>query len=273
MAEELPKVAGVMASVARRMLEDFEASKAFRQHGDKGDAREAIVRDILQRYLPGSVRITSGKTEVVDSVGNCSGQRDIAIVDPNIPALHTQQDVQLLPVESVRGIVEVKTNLTPAELVTDLNKLAEVKRMEKRAYRPGLRQYTVYGETTHILPTYGHIFAFSTNSMDRLLDAAIDWCKGRPLRELPDSIWVLGAGGLVWVDDSDRLSVTPERGCHLGILLPTRDENILLQMLMFMISMYSQSSDAALDLTGYMNGSVWATMETMSRQALPFVNE
>ncbi len=79
--------AGILESVAARMLADFEASSVVEHRGSKGTVRETGFRtDFLAKYLPRNVEVT-GSGEVISADGQVSGQCDVLLVDPATPPL------------------------------------------------------------------------------------------------------------------------------------------------------------------------------------------
>jgi hypothetical protein len=72
----------VLASVANKMLADFNASSVAKHSGSKGTVREAqLLSNYLRKYLPRNV-IAEHSGEVVAANGAVSGQCDIVILIP-----------------------------------------------------------------------------------------------------------------------------------------------------------------------------------------------
>src|SRR5262245_45480573 len=106
-------LAEVLDSVAKKMRIDFEDTASSIGHTvRKGFAREAlIVQSYLSKYLPGSVRAIAG-AEIVTSDGQVSPEVDVAVVDPLTPPLYEAANgYQVLPVECVYGMLEIKGKL------------------------------------------------------------------------------------------------------------------------------------------------------------------
>lgn len=80
--------------------------------GEEGRYKEAILRNIIKRFL--SPRYTVGTGFVVKSINGkmeCSTQIDILIFDSNFPILFSEGDFYIVTPNSVKAVVEVKTNL------------------------------------------------------------------------------------------------------------------------------------------------------------------
>lgn len=90
-----------------------------------GHFKEAILRQVLRRYLPESVLIGTGF--VVNYFGP-SGEIDVLIVDRSLPTLFKEGELLIVTPESVRAIIEVKTRLrTNKEITNAVSQLAECK--------------------------------------------------------------------------------------------------------------------------------------------------
>jgi hypothetical protein len=175
---------------------------------------------------------------VVSSEGTRSKQVDILIVDPATPPLYNGvgRTHRIVPSECVYGAVEVKTNLSVQELVKACENIRSIKEQTKIAFRADLfgRQTTRYGKTWSYTPTTGVIFGFEGASINALGKALAEWCKDVPLELRPDSVWVLGNGGLSWTEpyDAQALSGFSDEGSLLRAVTPYEDQDILLPMVM-----------------------------------------
>ena len=271
-SSDRPYLPLLLASVAKQMRLDFEQSRAIGHSGSKGTAREGAIRDFLLRHLPNTAAVILGSSEIVDAAGNRSGQIDCAVLDARTPPLFELGGVQLLPVECVLGLVEVKSMLTWEELEKDLERIAKVKRMEKTAFTsvgsPPL-SYSIYGEVWEHPPVFGKILAYESSSMTSLQERIIRWCADRPLRELPDSIWVLGIGGLIWQHAvTGQNHTTAEPGCRLSYLEAPPDQDLLFSMLLMTLGLYDHNaSGAKFNLRAYVPpgtsiGEIWSYSQT-----------
>ncbi len=82
--------------------------------GEEGKYKELVFQNILRRFLPKSLEIGTGfiirPTE--RGVHNSTKQIDVIIYDNSYPVLFREGDFVIMTPEGVRGIVEVKANLT-----------------------------------------------------------------------------------------------------------------------------------------------------------------
>jgi hypothetical protein len=191
----------VLASVADRMLADFKASGVAKHRGSKGTVREAqLLSNYLHKYLPRSVR-AEHSGEVVAVSGAVSGQCDILIVDPSIPAFWDEEDYRIVPAECVYGVIEVKSDLDATQLKDAWQHIARVKALPKTAYSipdPPRRTRTMYGRDWSYIPTVGMVFAYDGASLDSLCDAFEELADQYPSEHCIDSVWVLNRGFINW---------------------------------------------------------------------------
>lgn len=99
-----------------------------------GSAREALTSNFLVRNLPSAIEYPSG--ELFDADGNRSGQIDLIILPTSSPKLHLFGAITLAPVDTVLGVIEVKSTLTTggekSELAIALAHCAKLKKVKRR---------------------------------------------------------------------------------------------------------------------------------------------
>ena len=89
----------------------------FQHNPTVGGIREFLVKNILERILPRSVTVETGK--VIDHRGGISKQIDIILFDSRVPCLRSPGGPGLFPVEGVFATIEVKTCLRSQKDVVD----------------------------------------------------------------------------------------------------------------------------------------------------------
>ncbi|HEV1285519.1 MAG TPA: DUF6602 domain-containing protein [Bryobacteraceae bacterium] len=115
---------------AKRIDADLANSNLFNQNGDRGDFREAIIRQFLRPFLPRCYGLSTG--EVFASDASQSAQIDIVVYDAVFSTvLFEGYPVSLFPAESVFGSIEVKSNLTKDELQIACDNVASLKRLPR----------------------------------------------------------------------------------------------------------------------------------------------
>ena len=92
-------------------------SSDFTGHSlEKGLSNEEIIRSLLREFLPKTYGVAKGK--VANSLGKSSRQSDIIVYDAlRCPNLFIDRNRnQVLPVEGVYAVIEVKTELNHSKL-------------------------------------------------------------------------------------------------------------------------------------------------------------
>ena len=112
------------------LLSQFREAGFVQHRGDRGENREELLRDFLERHLPQKYGVLKG--EIISREGARSHSADIIIYDAlNAPVLYSGRTA-VVPVESVYGIIEAKSTLSKAELVDAIGKVESFKRLAPR---------------------------------------------------------------------------------------------------------------------------------------------
>jgi hypothetical protein len=129
------KLDEIFRAVAGQMQADFQATRRLVQHrGLKGKAAENnLVATFLDRYLPATLTIRQN-AEVVSSAGDVSPECDVLICDPSTPPLWSANNVDIVPVESLYGLIEVKSALSLATCAMPGRRLPPSSATQDRLY-------------------------------------------------------------------------------------------------------------------------------------------
>jgi hypothetical protein len=220
---------------ANIMVADYERTRQIQHRGSKGSVREALaLEQFFKKYIPNNVAV-HGSGEICSVKGQLSTQCDLIVTDPTSPFLLEKDDYRIAAAESVFGVIEVKSNLTAAELKASYRKIAAIKGIPKTAYLPSLgpqRTRKVYGrEWTH-MPTVGMIFGYEGAELQTLGDAMAEVAaefEHEPHQHV-DSVWILGRGSLTWADPlTHSIRPSPNPGDALQAIASTPGE-VLLQL-------------------------------------------
>ncbi len=228
------KFGKIMASVAQRMRAEFNQTVMVHHDPGKGASREEIVREFIAKYLPRQAEVI-GRGEIITVDEQVSGECDVMIVDRSTPPFMDYRDFHIVPAECVHGVVEVKSYLDGPKLRDACESIKAVKSLPKTAYGPppdgNLRQARFYGQVYSYTPTAGLIFAFSSISLEELGRQFVDWCRGKHPSLIPDSVWVLGKGQLLWADRGSRdLRTRPDPDADLVVIKADPDQGNLLYL-------------------------------------------
>lgn len=198
------EVSKLFESISEKMRVDFEISAKFNQHGNRGDYREDSLKDFLNNgRLPNNFGIASG--EIISKYSQTSKQIDLIIYDNNKSIIfESSESMKIFPIESVLGMIEVKSKLSKAKLIEGLENIKSLKKL----HSPQLIQIN-YGPTIQIgyynTPPFGIIFAYdlSRNSLESLDKNLREWCQDNPPEVWPNLICVLNAGLISFYNETD----------------------------------------------------------------------
>lgn len=263
---EKPQLNRVLQLVAQKMRSDFEITQASIAHrGSAGTVREHILVDFLKNYLPRTVDVV-GSGEILAADGSRSRQCDILIVDPSTPPLYVghEDSHRVVPAECTYGVVEVKSNLSSAELIQACENIRSAKERPKLAFGGDLfgRKTNRYGKDWTYTPTVGMIFGFGGANLKTLGKAFNDWCQGVPHHLRPDSIWILGNGMLSWTEPNDPNSLSGYSEPHgqLTTLVPFDGQDVLLPMVFRLNHHFRHVFMPYFDIEMYAGGSSLAAL-------------
>ncbi|TMS41083.1 MAG: hypothetical protein FGO69_09445 [Methanobacterium sp.] len=199
----------VFRGISSQLTSEFERITTQITHpGSIGTSRERIVQDFLSKgKLPKKYAI--GKGEIIGPDSNVSKQSDLIIYDDmNAVPLLYNEDTQIYPVESVCGVIEVKSKLSKTKLVEGLENIKSVKEVAPNDYvtYESLKRSDIMVASSFKRPVpFGIIFAFDLddNSLDSLMNNLNDWEQDKDSRYWPNLIVVLNKG-IIYHQNSDR---------------------------------------------------------------------
>ncbi|MCT1867713.1 hypothetical protein M3B90_09255 [Dermabacter sp. p3-SID358] len=184
----------ILEEIATKMESDFRRSGIVEHRGSKGTVREDVLRNFLEDYVLRSAAV-SGSGELISSSGQRSGQCDVMIIDAITPPLWKEDSYRIVPIECCEAVIEVKSNLTVAELERSWAAATRVKMLPRTAYLPSKSLYT-----SHAMPPQVHLFAYESASMDTLGAAASRLSSEGDHTIGLDSLCILDKGFFTWGD-------------------------------------------------------------------------
>jgi hypothetical protein len=117
------------------MIAEYERSKDIKHPRDVGDAREQILRKFLNEngLVPRRYGVSDGKTRVSSPTGHISAEMDIVLFDRDnsINLMRRDGGYEVLPIESVYGVIQVKSRLNKNEIRDGLENIASFKKLDK----------------------------------------------------------------------------------------------------------------------------------------------
>lgn len=189
------------ASAGKLKIELDEARASVQHRGLKGSLNEAAVAHWLRNYLPRTLDVSAG--EIIDSFGGRSRQVDVVIYDAAAtPRFLSRDGIEILPIEPVYGVIEVKTYLNKAEIESCFSNMEAVKTLRKFAYQPSngeviTKTTSLYGENNSNWPIQFYVFAYESDGLETVLSHMTRLNNGSPLSRRIDGVCVLDKGLLI----------------------------------------------------------------------------
>jgi hypothetical protein len=145
-------------AIVSGLVEKIHALSELRHNLTKGELRELFVNEVMSSFLTNQFGIGSGI--IINQYGLQSHQNDILIYDNRVlPPFIKEQNIGVYPVESILGVIEVKTNLTRHSLLKTESKFKDLR---ERICNP---KYSYYNTAGHI-PICGIIGFYGNGSKE-----------------------------------------------------------------------------------------------------------
>jgi hypothetical protein len=187
-----PTIASLFRDAAKLLRARFEVIRSTNPHaGEKGAEVEEILKQFLNEHLPQRFRAGSGI--VLDTDNALSRQQDVIVYDAlSSPLYRYAPKTQIVPMDAVVSVIEVKSNLTGAELADGYAKVASCKRLKKR---PMQAEELRTNRSGAFHGTTGIVFAFgSTLALETIIEHAKELNDEYDSELWPEIIVVLDAG-------------------------------------------------------------------------------
>lgn len=197
----------VFRGISQKLQTDFEISAEINHQGNKGTYRESALREfLLSGRLPKRFGIGTG--EIIGPMRNVSKQSDLVIYDQlDGMSLVYDDNIQIYPIESVFGVIEVKSKLSKVELIKSLENIKSVKSL--CPHESVTKTTNSVMSMTYPRPKpFGVVFAYSlsSNSLESLLDNLREWEKENSKEFWPNLVVILGEGILYHYGDGMKNS-------------------------------------------------------------------
>lgn len=183
-----------------QMAFDYDKSKDLKHPRDLGDSREEILRKFLTSsgLLPQRYAVSRASARVASPSGHISSEIDILLYDPldSIGLMSREGVYQVYPIESVYGVIQVKSRLNKGEIKDGLQNIASFKSLN----RPAAQQTGfVLRQGGRESRGFGLLFAY---------DSDLDWLdivreveafgKSQPNRNWCNGIFILNRGVILY---------------------------------------------------------------------------
>ncbi len=190
-------LADLFKLIEQSLSADLERAGFINHSGDKGENREEILREFLEKHLPERYGVTKG--EIITKSGDVSHSADIIIYDKvDCPILYAGKTT-IVPIEGVYGIIEVKSRLPKAELADCASKIAAFKNLAPRDLAViSTRDYVTVSRPSR---PFGMVIGYQLdgNSLDSLQKNLKDICNSvYTVNNFVNLVVVLNRGLLWW---------------------------------------------------------------------------
>lgn len=176
-----------LSFIQRRFFADYEVSSTIRHRGEKGRQREHGLINLLREHLPMAYGVATG--EIVSYKSETSSpQCDIIIYDQlHYPILGKNDVVQIVPLESVFAVIEVRSILDVTTLRDASNKFNAIIKMPRSKPKSRRKKDMMSGPLCVIFgfklqTTRENITSYQYNapygSVVAALDTAVCFCMG-----------------------------------------------------------------------------------------------
>lgn len=173
---------------ARKLRSELDEARASVQHrGLKGNLNEVAFADWLRNYLPRTLEVSTG--EIIDSFGGRSRQADVVIYDAaTTPRFLSRSGINVVPIEPVYGVIEVKTYLNKEEIENCFQNMDSTKKLKKTAYQDSraevvIKTTSLYGEENINWPIQFYVFAYESDGLETVLSHVNRLNSGRALSQ------------------------------------------------------------------------------------------
>jgi hypothetical protein len=182
-----------------KMLLDYKQTRDLKHPRDLGNARENILRNFLRDSgsLPKRYAVSDRSARVVSTSGHISNEIDIALYDPmdSVTLMKRQGVYEVHPIESVYGVIQVKSNLTKAELRSGLDNLASFKKLDRP---PTNRSGFIRGQPPSERG-FALLFAFVSDLAWKDISRELEmFAKVSPSRTWPNAVFILDRGSFLF---------------------------------------------------------------------------
>lgn len=122
----------IFEQLNRDLMAKAKKSRIIGHNLEKGLGNEEAIRSVLRDFLPRRYGVAKGK--VINDSGQTSAHVDVILYDAiNFPTLFVDEHRnQILPIESVYGVIEVKTTLTSTLLKEAFKNLHSIYLLKER---------------------------------------------------------------------------------------------------------------------------------------------
>jgi hypothetical protein len=227
-----------------RMIADYERSKDIKHPRDVGDAREEILRHFLNDngLIPNRFSVSGAKTRVASPTGHSSAELDVVLYDrdDSISLMRRDGGYQVLPIESVYGVIQVKSRLTKKAIREGLKNLASFKTLTK-IQEPAHGVVSGYYNSNRSSKGFGVLFAYDSDlEWGDVVQEMQSFADANKRDLLCNAVFILKKGFFLHGDGTNACKLNPHIDQLHAIKIhgyPDRDGSCLYQFMTSLLLM------------------------------------
>jgi hypothetical protein len=190
-----------------QIISDYERTKDLKHPRDMGNARENILRSFLKDsgYLPKRYAVSELSVRVVSTTGHTSNEIDIALFDPidSLTLMKREGVYEAHPIESVFGVIQVKSNLTKKELRSGLKNLASFKKLDRPNSTP--IAFQAFNPTPLSKRGFAVLFAYKSDMAWKDIVKELEaFAHENPPRNWPNAVFIMDRGFFLFGQKDSR---------------------------------------------------------------------
>ena len=200
-------------NVSAKLMQEFEETeKTLKFPPDRGGQREEAIRKFLSEKLPRRYGISKGF--VVSHEGIQSDQCDVIVYDADTsPIFYTDINQEILPIESVYAVIQVKSRLTPTSLDDAIRNIKSFKQIPRKDVTsvplgPGGGISIGYNQPINkklgVLMSYTLGNPYDSKSIDEVLTEVIQKIKKENIDKRIDFVCIIDRGVIVPIKRQDQ---------------------------------------------------------------------
>ena len=187
----------IIEAHAKEAVKRMETAAAITHPGERGRAREEVLRQYLAEIVPEGFSVATGF--VVDCHGNQSRQQDLIIVRRDYHPRFQVGGAHFFPVEAVAAVIEVKSSLDRRTLVDAIENARSVKALDRTGDGQnyivnggigGMRGLPVRADYDDHQIMSLIVAARSSSSVENLYNAFAESLENQPRRTWPNAVAV-----------------------------------------------------------------------------------
>ncbi|MCH7337151.1 DUF6602 domain-containing protein [Acinetobacter sp. NIPH 2699] len=248
------EISKLFEEISAKMKGDFNISAQFQHNGNRGSYREDSLKSFLTNgKLPDTFGIASG--EIISQYSQVSKQMDAIIYDKSKSIIfEASESTKIFPIESVLGVIEVKSQLSKTKLIEGLENIKSLKTL----HAPQLITKN-YGDHVRIgyynNPPFGVIFAYSLsgNSLESLAKNLKEWCESNPPEVWPNFICILDEGTINFRNGLNDVLISSEIQETSSISFLQHKENSLFEFTSALITLCANRKIDIFNIQAYKN--------------------